>query len=97
MHNLCLAPNGFRVVFQKSIPPQIRQLILYISNSEGSVDGFVWDVTSADDLQNTLFGHRLGHAHAERQLKPLTIFERRGNNVQGFQDFIPRTNARIWA
>ena len=28
-------------VLQKSIPAHIRQLILYISNSKGSVDGFV--------------------------------------------------------
>ena len=29
------------VVLQKSIPAQIRQLILYICNREGNVDGFV--------------------------------------------------------
>jgi len=34
----------------KSIPTQIRQLILYISNSKGEVDGFVGELTSAKRL-----------------------------------------------
>ena len=33
--------------FKKSISAQIRQLILYISNNEGSVDGFVRKLTFA--------------------------------------------------
>ena len=36
--------------FQKSIPTYIRQLILYICNREGQVDGFVGGLTSAKRL-----------------------------------------------
>jgi len=36
-----LTQIGFKVVLQKSIPTQIRQLILYISNGKGQVGGFV--------------------------------------------------------
>ena len=39
-----------QVVLQNSIPTQIRQLIIYISNSKGSVDGFVGELTSAERL-----------------------------------------------
>ena len=35
----------YEVVLQKSIPTQIRQLIFYIRNSEGYVDGFVGELT----------------------------------------------------
>ena len=38
------------VVLQKSIPTQIRQLVLYLSNSEKYVDGFVGKLTSAKRL-----------------------------------------------
>ena len=41
-------PN--QVVLQMSIPSQIRQLILYISNSKGHADGFVGELTSAKRL-----------------------------------------------
>ena len=41
----------FRNRLQKSIPTQIRQLILYISNSEGYVDGFVGEWTCAKRLE----------------------------------------------
>jgi len=37
-------------VFTKSIPAQIRQRILYISNNEGHVDGFVPELTFAERL-----------------------------------------------
>ena len=37
----------FKVVLQKSIPTQIRQLILYITYSKGCLDGFVGESTSA--------------------------------------------------
>ena len=40
----------FKVILQKSIPTQIRQLILYICNSEGKVDGLVGELTSAQQL-----------------------------------------------
>ena len=36
--------------FQKSIPPQICQLIRCISNSTGYVDGFVGELTSTERL-----------------------------------------------
>ena len=35
------------VVLQRSIPAQIRQIIFYISNDKGSVDGFVQELTFA--------------------------------------------------
>ena len=37
----CLTESAHKVVVKKSIPTQIRQLILYISNDKDSVDGFV--------------------------------------------------------
>jgi hypothetical protein len=43
----CLAESAYKVVLQKSIPAQIRQLILQISNDRGLVDGFVRELTSA--------------------------------------------------
>jgi hypothetical protein len=43
-----------KVVLQKSIPTQIHQLILYISNSKGQADGFVGQLTSAKRLQKHL-------------------------------------------
>ena len=42
-----LTSSVLRDISQKSIPTQIRQLILYISNIEGQVDGFVGVLTSA--------------------------------------------------
>ena len=45
------AQRVFRVVLQKSIPTQIRQLILYARNSKGRADGFGGGVTSAKRLQ----------------------------------------------
>jgi len=38
------------VVLQKSIPAQIRQLILHISNNKGCVDRFVRELTFAQRL-----------------------------------------------
>ena len=38
---------------EKSIPTQIRQLILYVSNSEGSIDGFVGDSTFVGELTSS--------------------------------------------
>jgi len=43
----------FKIVLQKSLPTQIRHLILYTSNSTGYVDGFVGDLTSAKQFKNT--------------------------------------------
>ena len=43
-----LPPTKFwKVVLQRSIPKQIRQIIFYVSNSEEYVDRFVGDLTSA--------------------------------------------------
>jgi len=39
-----------KVVLQESIPAQIRQLIIHISNDEGQVDGFVRELTFAEQL-----------------------------------------------
>ena len=41
----------FEVALQKSIPTQIRQLILDMSNGDGKVDGFVWELTPAKRFQ----------------------------------------------
>ena len=43
-----LTQSAFKVVLQKSIPPQIRQPILHISNSKGEVDGFAGELTFAE-------------------------------------------------
>ena len=43
----CLTESVYKVVLKKPIPAQIRQLILYIRNSKGSVDGFVQEWTCA--------------------------------------------------
>ena len=49
-----LTHNVFKVVLQKSIPTQIRQLFIHIINSKGYVDGFVGELTFATDFKNTL-------------------------------------------
>jgi len=38
------------VVLQKSIPAQIRQLTLYISNKEGQVDGEMLELSLSKQL-----------------------------------------------
>ena len=43
-----------KVVLQKSIPTQIRQHTLHISNSKGQVDGFVGEFTLQTDFKNSL-------------------------------------------
>ena len=50
-----LTQSIFKDVLQKSSPAQIRQLILYNSNIEGSVDEFVRELTFA----KRLYGHFL--------------------------------------
>ena len=45
-----LKQSGFNVVLQKSIPPQIRQLILYHYYYKEQVGGFVWELTFAKRL-----------------------------------------------
>ena len=49
-----LPPSVSNVVLQESIPTRIRQLILYIGNSQDYVDGFVWELTPAQRLKNSL-------------------------------------------
>jgi hypothetical protein len=48
--HLYLTQSVFNVGLQQPIPTQIRQLILHISDSEGSVDGFVGELASAQRL-----------------------------------------------
>ena len=55
------------VVLQKSIPAQIRLVILYISNDEGYVDEFVRELTFAkNDVINTLCEIRAVLLHLPR-------------------------------
>ena len=49
-----LTQSVFKVVLQKSIPTQMRQLTLYTGNSGGYVDGFVGKLNSAKRLQKHL-------------------------------------------
>jgi len=45
-----LTQRVFKVVLQKSIPAQIRQLIICISDNKGKVDRFVLELTFAKRL-----------------------------------------------
>ena len=45
-----LTESVHKFVFQTSIPAQIRELVLYISNRNGLVDGFVRELTLAKRL-----------------------------------------------
>ena len=45
-----LTESVYTVVLQNSIPAQILQLILYMSNSEGEVNGFVRELIFANQL-----------------------------------------------
>ena len=45
-----ISPKVFLEIVQKSIPTQIRQSVLHISDSKGQVDGFVGGVTSDERL-----------------------------------------------
>jgi len=49
-----LTQSVFKVVLHKSIPTQIRGLILYFCNITGYVDEFVWQLTSAKRFQKHL-------------------------------------------
>ena len=49
-----LTQSVFKAVSQKATPPQIRQRILHISNSNGEVDRFLEELTSAKQLLKTL-------------------------------------------
>ena len=42
-----LTQSVYKVVLQKSIPTEIRQLDLYISNDNEHIDGFVRELTFA--------------------------------------------------
>ena len=45
-----LTESVFKVIFRESIPTQIRQLIIHISNNKGQVDEFVRKLTYARRL-----------------------------------------------
>jgi hypothetical protein len=45
-----LTESVYHVVVQTSIPAQIRELTLYISENKGQVDGFVRESTFAERL-----------------------------------------------
>ena len=47
------AERVYTYVLQKSMPAKILQVILYISNNRGSVDGIVRELTSRNDFMNT--------------------------------------------
>jgi len=47
---LYLTEGVFQIVLERSVPTQIRQLIIHISNSKGSVDEFLGVLTSAKRL-----------------------------------------------
>ena len=49
-----LTESVYKVVWQKSIPARIRQLILYISKNKGYVNSFVGELTFSNQLTNTL-------------------------------------------
>ena len=49
-----LTESFCQVVLKKSIPAQIRELIRYISNDKGYVDGFVRKLTFQNDLLSTV-------------------------------------------
>jgi len=52
LHHSYLTDFFYNAVLHKSIPVQIRQLILYFSNNKAQVDGFVRKLTLAKRLQN---------------------------------------------
>ena len=49
-HQSYLTESVYNVIFQKSIPAQIRQSNLYMSKNRGNVDEFVWESTFAKRL-----------------------------------------------
>jgi hypothetical protein len=49
-----LTESAYKVVLQKSVPAQIRPLILYVSNDIGQVDGFVRELTFVNQLDKHL-------------------------------------------
>ena len=55
-----------KVVWQKSIPAQIRLRILYISNSEGQVDGFAEQLTFAKRLKKNFVRDKRGFGPLRR-------------------------------
>ena len=49
-----LTDSVYKVVWQKSIPPQIRQLFLHINGNQEKVDGFVREMAFAKRLYQQL-------------------------------------------
>ena len=60
----------YKVVLQKSIPTQIRQLVLYISNNEGQVDGYVRGLTFVKRRYKRLRARPPGTAPVAPALRP---------------------------
>jgi len=61
-----LTERVFGIVLPKAIPAQIRQLILYISNHRGYVDGFVGELTFAKRLYTNTFCEIRTYPNEER-------------------------------
>ena len=69
-----LTESVYKLVLRKSIPAQIRQLILHISNNKGLVHGFVRELTFAK--RNTfceMTAVPLGEAGVPRAPLPHTL------------------------
>ena len=69
-----LTDDFHEIVLQKAIPAQIRHLILYFSNDEGFVDGFVRGSTFAKRLYEHFLLDRIdgpasGQVDVERKVK----------------------------
>ena len=60
-----LTLNVFKVVLQKSTPPQICQLILHIGDSKGQVDEFVCELALAKRLST----HFVSNTHGSHPFK----------------------------
>ena len=46
-----LQKSVLKIILQQSTPTQIRQLILDVVDSQGSIDGFVEELNSANRLE----------------------------------------------
>jgi len=63
-----------QVVLQKTIPAQIRRLILYDSNNGGKVDEFMWELTSAKTTLWFFFSDEI--AQLDEFVRKLTLVKR---------------------
>jgi len=84
-----LTKSVFEVVVHKSILTQIHQLLLYVSNTKGYIDGSVAGLTSAKQL--------LKHFVWDKITRPATARRRATEMVwKTFALKITRDKARIW-